>query len=98
MINVSSYKFYASSVPIYFNELYKPASNFGTMTRRSRMKLLQPSIKTNHGKKSLSFIGPKYWNTFPQELKLSSSVNSFKHNLKKHFFTEIKTRENSINI
>ena len=42
-----------------------------------------PSIGTvYHGSESISFLGPKIWNIFPDEIK-QSSLNSFKESVKK---------------
>ena len=35
--------------------------------------------------KSLSYNGPKIWNTLPSDIKSSPSINIFKKRLKQHF-------------
>lgn len=42
-----------------------------------------PSVRTNLGKTSFCFNGPKVWNSFPDTIRNSSDF-MFKRNLKKH--------------
>ena len=42
-----------------------------------------PSICTAyHGSENISFLGPKIWNILPDEIKLQTSLNSFKKSVK----------------
>ena len=38
---------------------------------------------------SLSYVGPSTWNSFPNNLKFATSVNSFKHNIEKYSFKKL---------
>ena len=60
------------------------------------LKLIQPSRRTSQGQRSLSYQGPVIWNKLPDSVKQSSSVNSFKHNLKSHYFADLKRREKEL--
>ena len=42
------------------------------------------------GQNALSFIGPSIWNKTPEVLKKDNSINTFKHNLKKYYLTQLK--------
>ena len=57
--------------------------------RNSYQKLQQPFRKTNTGQNALSFIGPALWNKVPEEIKRTTNLNAFKHNLKKHYLKEL---------
>ena len=57
----------------------------------SYQKLYVPHCKTNVGQKALSYVGPSLWNNLNKTLKTSTSLNTFKHNIKKHF-NELKKR------
>ena len=87
------YKFFANTCPDYFDELFFPVETIGVQTRSSYQKLIQPRRKTNMGLKTLSYVGPSLWNNLSERLKLSTSINSFKHNIKEHYFTELKRNE-----
>ena len=47
------------------------------------------------GMQSLSYIGPT-WNKLPNNLKTATSINSFKHNIKKYFLKKLSETEPDI--
>ena len=57
--------------------------------RSSHQKLQHPFRKTNTGQNVLSFIGPALRNKFFEEIKRTTNLNAFKHNLKKHYLKEL---------
>ena len=57
--------------------------------RNSYKKLQLPFRKTSTGQNVLSFIGPALWNKVPEEVKRTTNLNTFKHNLKKHCVKEL---------
>ena len=89
----SVYKFFAKSCPDYFDELYIPVENNGINTRFSFQKLTLPRRNTNIGQKALSYIGPFLWNNLQNTLKSATSINTFKHSIKNHYFNELKKKE-----
>ena len=56
--------------------------------RNSYQNLQQPFRKTNTSQNTLFFIGPALWNKVPEEIKRTTNLNAFKHNLKKHYLKE----------
>ena len=52
-------------------------------------KLKNPFHKTDMGQKAIYYIGPPIWNSFPDLMKRANSLNTFKHNVKKHYLTWI---------
>ena len=57
--------------------------------------MLRVSAKnTNLGQQRLSYIGPRFWNILSSKIKLSTSVNSFKHAIKDDFFAQLQKTEN----
>ena len=88
----SIYKFSTKSCPNYFDEIYVPLETNGVHTRSSYQKLNVPHRKTNVGQKALSYVGPSLWNNLKKTLKTSTSLNTFKHNIKKHF-NELKKKQ-----
>ena len=75
--------------PHYLNEDFLKAPESSSSLRNSYQKLQQPFRKTNTGQNALSFIGPALWNKVPEEMKRTTKLNAFKHNLKKHYLKEI---------
>ena len=61
----------------------------GSSLRNSYQALQQPFRKTNTGQNALSFICPTLWNKVPEEIKRTTNLNVFKHNLKKHYIKEL---------
>ena len=66
----------------------KPPESSSSL-RNSYQKLQQPFRKTNPGQDALSFIGPALGNKNPKEIKRTTNLNAFKHNLKKHYLQEL---------
>ena len=93
-ISVSVFKFFNNKSPFYMNDIFIPAENGRVSTRNSYQKLSQPFRKTTQGQNSLSFIGPSVWNQLSESIKKCTSVNTFKHRLKIHYFSELKRKHN----
>ena len=64
-------------------------------TRRSFNQLQLFNQTTNHGLKTLSYIGPSLRDALPTSILSVNSVNNFKHKLKENFFKEIEKEEDS---
>ena len=62
------------------------APEFCLSLRNSYQNLQQTIRKTNTGQDALSFIG---LNKVPEEIKRTTNLNAFKHNLKKHYLKEL---------
>ena len=90
------YKFFNGHSPIYMDHVFSPTNQRGIETRRSFQKLALPSRKSVPGQRSLSYKGPSLWNELPQHLKTCTSINSFKHALKRHYFELLNTCDNDI--
>ena len=95
-ICASIFKFFNKTCPSYMEEVYDPAPSNCINTRSSVLKLNKPSRKTVQGQKSISFIGPSVWNALPDNIKQTTNVNSFKHNVKKHYLKKFKKRHDDI--
>ena len=81
--------------PQYTAEIFHPSSSVHN-TRRATRKLDLPFRKSCIGQKTLSYIGPKIWNNLPAQIKLSKSVNTFKHDIKKSFFDDLQKQNDDI--
>ena len=92
---VHVFKYFSKKCPRYFDELFQTA-NSNISTRQSLLKLYQPFRKTNNGKNTISYLGPKIWNALPDLVKQCKSLNSFKHKLKSYYFEQLETKENNV--
>ena len=88
-IAVTAYNFKNNLSPAYMSDIYLNNNDPNVRTRRSVNSLMQPNYLNNVSRKALSYLGPKIWNDLDQGVKISPSTNSFKHNLKKEFFTKV---------
>ena len=71
------------------NEVFEFASEDNVSLKNNFLKLKRPFRNTNTGQKALSFTGHSFWNQIPETLKKTDNLNTFKHNLKKHFFNQM---------
>ena len=84
--------FFIKDFPKYFDEIYVPLEINGIHTCSSYQKLNVPHQKTNVGQKTWSYVGPSFWNNLNKTLKTWINLNAFKHNIKQHFFDELKKK------
>ena len=74
--------------PYYMYEVFEFVPEGNISLRNNFLKLKRPFRNINTCQKALSFIGPSCWNQIPETLKKVDNLNTFKHNLKKHFFNQ----------
>ena len=86
-INTITYNFASNICPYYLNEIFEFSPHCRIRTRNNFSKLKNPSCKTNMGQKAISYIGPSILNSLPDSIKRANSLNTFKHNVKKHYLT-----------
>ena len=65
-------------------------------TRMAMLKLDLPFRQSCLGQKTISYLGPKTWNNLAAGLKLRRCINTFKHDIKKLFFDELKKQNDDI--
>ena len=94
-ICVNIFKFFNNMAPDYTSEIFHP-SHSRHNTRMSTYKLDLPFRKSVYGKKTLSYLGPKTWNSLPAQIKLCKNVNSFKHDIKNLYFKRLQKSDDSI--
>ena len=98
IVNVHVLKSISNKPPKYMTDLFEFHNNSNLNTRNSYKKLIQPSVKTNSGKRSISYLGPFLWNKLDRNLKEKETVNSFKHALKRHMFDSRQNDANNVYI
>ena len=88
-ICVNIFKFFNDMSPEYTSEIFRPSYRRHN-TRTSSLMLDVPFRKYCSGQKTLSYLGPRTWNTLPAQIKLCRNVNTFKHDIKKLFFDKLQ--------
>ena len=91
IILCSVFKFLKGTCPHFMSEIFSFADKININKRSSTLRLIQPKRKTIKGLNCISYKGPSYWNKIPKYLKLSNSLNTFKHKLKQYFLKENET-------
>ena len=94
-ICVNIFKSFNNMAPDYTSEIFHP-SHSRHNTRMSTYKLDLPFRKNVHGQKTLSYLGPKTWNSLPAQIKLCKNVNNFKHDIKNRYFKRLQKSDDSI--
>ena len=89
-LSISEFKFFSEMCPQYMNEIYS------TVTRNSSLKLFQPLLIKALIQKYFSYLGLFIWNGLPDDAKLSSNVNTFKHKVKKTLLTLLREKGQNI--
>ena len=88
-VNSIAFEYFDNQCPHYLSEVFMKAPGPSSSLRNSYQKLQQPFRKTNTDQIALSFIGPALWNKVPKKIKKTTNLNTFKHNLKKHYLKEL---------
>ena len=81
------YKCLHDMAPPYLANVIKPRKTSRSL-RSTTMEYLeeQRSRLVTYGDRSFSVAGPKLWNNLPLQIRKSSSIQSFKKELKNHLF------------
>ena len=87
------FKFYNNQCPDYFSEVFCPVDTNEIAVCCCNKKMKLPFLKTKLGMQSLLYIGPSTWNKFPNNLKTATSINCFKHDIKKYFLKKLSETE-----
>ena len=84
-IGVFMYKYHNQLLPSVFNSFFTKVDQVHRYNTRhaSKLSYYLPKVRTNYGKFNIRFQGPMIWNSIDEDFK-SSSLSSFKLNLKEH--------------
>ena len=77
--------------PVYLSELL-------SIKQPLEMTLCVPRTLTTYGDRAFSCIGPKLWNSLPIDIRLISSLDSFKSKLKHYFFNSFTDYRATLNM
>ena len=76
------FKFINGNCLCYLNEIFEFAPEGNISLRKTFLTPKRPIHNTNISQKTLSFIGPLFWNQIPETLMKIDTLNTFKYNLK----------------
>ena len=84
-----TYKSLNNHAPEYLQGLLKPDIKQGLRSSKKQC-LIPPKTKlSTYGDRSFEAAAPRLWNELPLSIRQSTSVNSFKKNLKTHLFKQV---------
>ena len=76
---VEQFKVFKGLSPVIFAETF-PVRQQSNYNMRKNSYFAMPRAKTvNHGLESLSYLGSKLWDSIPSHMKITDSINEFKH-------------------
>ena len=84
------FKFFKKICLLYFHGIHRQSGQNQANTRSSISKLKRPLRNTCSGQKKISYLMPIVWNILSTDLKLTNSLNNFKHKSKYHFFKKLR--------
>ena len=88
----NAFKLFNENCPLYLYGLYKPSGQDQDLI----LKLNHLCRSACSGQNSLSYLTPTISNNLHTCLKLSNSLNSFKHGIKEYFLKKLKNKEQDI--
>lgn len=82
-----TYKLLSNQQPLYLANLLNDYQPTRTLRSSSEQLLHQPRTATVFGSRAFSSAAPAIWNSIPLHIRNSTSLASFKRQLKTHYFT-----------
>ena len=89
------FKFFNKCCPFYMSDIFSAKRN-SLRTRHSHLNLAQPHRKTKFSQAALSYLGPSIWNSIPNSIKESQTLNTFKHKVKDFYLNNFVNSENDV--
>ena len=90
------YKYINKLSPAYMADIFIKSNVTRTTRSFNESNLAMPRRVNGYGKNCLSYLGPTVWNNIPGVIREANTCNTFKHKIKRKYFTDIETDENSI--
>ena len=76
------YKLLINELPDAFMTMFKKNNVIHTYPTRQRDSFHLPRTRTIFAQKTITFIGPRFWNDLPNEIMISPSLYVFKRRVK----------------
>src|SRR5271155_312648 len=84
-IALLTYKTLTNKQPSYLLDLITPLPASGRRSS-SQNRLVTQRVKSTSGQRSFFYSAPTIWNSLPNSLRCSNSLDSFRSNLKTYLF------------
>jgi len=81
-----TYKVLTSGQPSYLSILLNHYTPLRTLRSANQYLLQHLWVSTEFAKRSFSYLAPKIWNNIPVNIRLCSTLPTFKHRLKTYLF------------
>ena len=81
-IALTMFKYHTGKLSMAFNNIF--LNKCTSIKTRSNSNLVPTTSRVTVSQQALRFVGPKIWNAIPKSIKESSTVNSFKNQMRKH--------------
>ena len=82
------YQFNKKELPMAFSNMFTKNNSIHNYPTRQANSFHLPLNRTSFASKTVSFYGPKYWNSLAADIKTTPSLNCFKKKLKKHLISK----------
>ena len=88
-VSLLVYKCFNDKAPAYLKDLIKPRMGFSHLRSDNELCTLETFVpNTKYGERAFAHVAPVEWNSLPQDIRLCSSLESFKKQLKSYYFTQ----------
>ena len=77
-----------SSQPVYLRSILHTHHSTRSLRLSNTNLLCAPFVRTSFGSRSFSVAAPKIWNSLPPGLRMCTSHDTFRHQLKTHYFQQ----------
>jgi len=81
-----TYKVPTTGQPTYFSTLLNHYTPLHTLRSANQYLLQHPRVSTEFAKRSFSYLAPKIWNNISLDIRLCSTLPTFKRHLKMYLF------------
>ena len=78
------YKSLNGHAPANLSDLLRLSDVYNRVLRSTRCNLATPLMRTAYGRNSIAYCGANTWNNLNNDVKLTSSIHSFKAVYKAH--------------
>ncbi len=90
------YNYCHNSLPSTFNNMFKTNANNHNYNTRNASDFKYPKIRTELGRKSISYQGVNIWNDIPNQIKTCKNMKSFKHSYKEDLISKYKVDQKNV--
>ena len=76
------------TAPTYLAPVFKRVQGQYRLRSPDQIRFVVPRMRTRMADRSISVVGPKWWNALPNEIKTIANESNFRNQLKTHPFAK----------